>query len=134
MACAISILAACITLKYLTCCRCFLRVSACSSVRGCAGVCVCMSVCMDAPSRQLTACASPGSRSNTEFDYQSCSKTSNATAIVATLVGLLVAVIFFFVWLVVQHQGATSYLAYHQQVRSSEDDKTCVGTRAQLRC
>ena len=93
-------------------------------------MCVCMSVCMDAPSRQLTACASPGSRSNTEFDYQSCSKTSNATAIVATLVGLLVAVIFFFVWLVVQHQVGTSYLAYHQQVRSSEHDKTCVGTRA----
>ena len=97
-------------------------------------MCVCMSVCMDAPSRQLTACASPGSRSNTEFDYQSCSKTSNATAIVATLVGLLVAVIFFFVWLVVQHQVGTSYLAYHQQVRSSEDDNTCAGTRAQLRC
>ena len=93
-----------------------------------------MSVCMDAPSRQLTACALPESRSKTEFDYQSCAKTINVTSIVATLVGLLVAVIFFFVWLVVQHQGATSYLAYHQQVRSSEDDNTCAGTRAQLRC
>ena len=27
-----------------------------------------------------------------------------------------------------------SYLAYHQQVRSSEDDNKCAGTRAQLRC
>ena len=93
-------------------------------------MCVYMSANLDAPSRQLTAYVLPGPRSKTEFAYQSCSRTSNATSIVATLVGLLAAVLFFIVWLVAQHQGGPTYLAYHQQVRSSEHDKTCVGTRA----